>query len=449
MRDLFVFGVVMLSLPMAFRRPFVGMLVFSWLAYMRPQDLCWSFAREMRFSFFVGITMMVGWFVNESGYRRFWRRDLRTTLMAVLAVSMTVSLAFAKDHSSYVMRYFFEFQKIVLVALFTTGQVDTRQRLRMLLWTIAACLAFYGVKNGMLGILRGGAPILRGPGGMLEDNNDFALALVMNIPLLFYLSRSEGVLWLKRAADVGLALTVVTILLTHSRGGFVAMVATLAIMAWRARWIFQSVAALAAGTVLFFLFAPASVLERLATIAQGSAESSAAARLRSWDVAFQMIADHPILGVGIRNFQYHYATYAPEVVASKGFAYVAHNSYLQIWAEGGTIAFVIYMVMLVSVFSVCRWGRRVAQVRPDLEWVGWYSRMFEATTVGFMVGATFLNRGHFDLIYHWVAMVSCLAFLVREELVRGPLPARAGRRGVRVRLRPATAGPSLLPRWGR
>ena len=33
-----------------------------------------------------------------------------------------------------------------MVALFTTGQVDTKHRLRMLLWTICLCLAFYGVK---------------------------------------------------------------------------------------------------------------------------------------------------------------------------------------------------------------------------------------------------------------------------------------------------------------
>ena len=66
MRDLIVFGIVVLSLPLAFRRPFIGLLVFSWLAYMRPQDLCWGFARYMRLSFYVGLTMIAGWVANEA-----------------------------------------------------------------------------------------------------------------------------------------------------------------------------------------------------------------------------------------------------------------------------------------------------------------------------------------------------------------------------------------------
>ena len=52
MRDLVVFLFVMAMMPTAFRRPYIGLLLFSWLAYMRPQDLCWGFARTMRLSFF-------------------------------------------------------------------------------------------------------------------------------------------------------------------------------------------------------------------------------------------------------------------------------------------------------------------------------------------------------------------------------------------------------------
>src|SRR4030095_13185247 len=112
--------------------------------------------------------------------------------MLVLPVRVSLSYAMAQVQDEYVTRYYFEFLKIIVVALFTSGQVDSRQRLRVMVWTIALCLAFYGVKGGLFGLLPGGATILRGPGGMLEDNNDFALAMVMNVPLLWYLGRSEA-----------------------------------------------------------------------------------------------------------------------------------------------------------------------------------------------------------------------------------------------------------------
>src|SRR6188768_3711456 len=109
LRDLFVFAVVLLALPASFRRPMIGLLVFSWLAYMRPQDLCWGFARTMRMSFFVGITMIVGWWAHERGYRVFTRWDVRTVLLLVLSMLVTVSYAFAQTHDEYTNRYFFEY----------------------------------------------------------------------------------------------------------------------------------------------------------------------------------------------------------------------------------------------------------------------------------------------------------------------------------------------------
>ena len=130
LRDLLVFGIVLLSLPASFRRPFVGLLVFSWLAYMRPQDLCWSFARDMRLSFYVAMTMIVGWWANERGRRAFATWDVRTWLMVTLGALILVSYAQANDRAEYVTRYLFEFLKIIVIALFTSGQIDSRQRFR-------------------------------------------------------------------------------------------------------------------------------------------------------------------------------------------------------------------------------------------------------------------------------------------------------------------------------
>ncbi|MEM7201838.1 MAG: putative O-glycosylation ligase, exosortase A system-associated [Planctomycetota bacterium] len=457
MRDLVVFAIVMGILPTALRRPFVGLVLFSWLAYMRPQDLCWGFARAMRFSFVVALVMLVGWAVHESQARKFWRPDPRTLLMLLLAVFVTISLSMASASidDGYVMRYYFEFTKIILVALFTTGQIDTRQRLRILLWTVAASLGFYGLKNGFLGFLSGGGTILRGPGGMLEDNNDFALALVMNIPLLYYLGHGETKRWIKRAALAGVFFTMVTVLLTHSRGGFVAMAGTVMFMVWRSGKILQAIGGLILGVAVFFLATPQHVLDRIATIAQGSAESSAGARIKAWGIALRMIEDNPIFGVGLRNFRYNYPRYADNFVEGHDFAYVAHNSYLQVWAEGGSLAFFTYLCLLASVFVSCRWLRRLGRSRADLLWVWNYARMMEATTFGFMIGATFLNRGHFDLIYHWFALVSSLVFVAKREAIVRPAEAPAGaaagtapERRVEVRWKRGGAAP-LLPRWAR
>jgi probable O-glycosylation ligase (exosortase A-associated) len=320
----------------------------------------------------------------------------------------------------------------------------------MLLWTIALCLGFYGFKGGLFGLLSGGAVILRGPGGMLEDNNDFALALVMNIPLLFYLGRSEKRREIRLFCDVTIMLSMITILLTHSRGGFLALVGALLVIAWRSGRLTQAIFALLVLTLGFFAFAPQHVIDRILSIGIEGADSSVQARFNSWTIALRMVVDNPWFGVGLRNFQEHFFTYGSDLIDPNArFAHVAHNSYLQIWAEGGTIAFVVYLFLLTSVFVSCWKIRSVSKNRPDLSWAFDYARMMEATTVGFMIGAMFLNRGHFDLIYHWLGIVTCLILIVRAQLK--VIPEAEGRKpiGVELRWRSAQRGPRMLPTWGR
>lgn len=425
MRDLVVFLFVMAMMPTAFRRPYIGMLLFSWLAYMRPQDLCWGFARTMRLSFFVSIAMLAGWWANEQGKRRFTQWEPRTRLMMLLMVLIAISYVQAKVQDAYTNRYFFEYCKIIVIALFTVGQCDTKERLRGIFWMIALSLGFYGVKNGLIGVLKGGAgQILRGPGGMLEDNNDFALALVMNVPLLYYLGIGEKKAWIRKATLAAVGLTILTVLLTHSRGAFLSLCFTALWIAWRSGKLFRAVSVLFVLAALFPVVAPDHVLERLASIGD-TGESSANARLTAWATAFEMIKDNPIWGVGMRNFQPSYPMYSVVPLAEGAKTYVAHNSYFQIWAESGTLAFAVYLTVLASVFVTLGWIYRQCRYRPDLEWASNYARMMEATTVGFSIGAFFLNRGHFDLFYHWLALVAALNLCVRASLRRMPDAAAA------------------------
>jgi O-antigen ligase len=154
----------------------------------------------------------------------------------------------------------------------------------------------------------------------------------------------------------------------------------------------------------------------------------------------------------MRNFQQHWKRHDPiDSPTGESFAYVAHNSYFQIWAEGGSIAFAVYLILLGSVFFACRRLRIWSRQHLGLEWASHYARLFEATIVGFMVGAFFLNRGHFDLTYHFFSLVTCAMLVAKKEILAVPAAAAqpaAERSGVEIRWR-LPGGSSLMPRWGR
>src|SRR5262245_18636027 len=232
MRDVFVSMILLGLMPACFKRPYIGLLVFSWLAYMRVQDLTWGFARDMRWSYYVAILMLFGFLLQP--HERWFVVDVRTLIMILLLILTGIGLALSSPDASVWTRYI-EYIKVVLVALFTTAVVRTRDHLRVLVWVIALSLGFYGVKTGLWVIATGGAKILQGPGGMLADSNDFAMALAMAVPMLFQVGMTEKRPLIRRAFLLAVPLTILSIGATFSRGGFLSVATVAAIIVWRSR----------------------------------------------------------------------------------------------------------------------------------------------------------------------------------------------------------------------
>ena len=184
MRDAVVFSLFVVLLPVCLLRPWFGLLVFSWLAYNRTQDLTWGFARDLPISELVAIAMIVGWLVWE--YRPLLRADRRLRAMLLLVIVIGVSIACNTLRIDAQIPRYTELCKVVFVALLTSALLVSRRRLRAMALVIALGLGFYGVKNAFW--FMGGGGTINGPGGMLKDNNDFALAMVMNLGFLWYLS---------------------------------------------------------------------------------------------------------------------------------------------------------------------------------------------------------------------------------------------------------------------
>ena len=291
MRDLFVVVVITGLLPACFRRPYVGLLVFSWLAYMRVQDLSWGAVRGFRWSYYVAIVTFLGYIADPKRLRPFLP-EKRTFIMLMLVLLVVLGVFESKqgtfwENQNQVSRMF-EFAKIVGIALFTTTVVTSREHLRVLVWVIALSFAFYGVKNGIWGLLTlGRVPIQQGPGGMLADNNDFALALVMSVPLLFHLGLSEKKEILRKTFHYCIPLTMFTIVLTHSRGGFLSLCGACGVLIWRSKNRVAGIVVAVFVGITLLLFAPSNLKNRLGTLQNLEEDSSANARFRSWAAAIR------------------------------------------------------------------------------------------------------------------------------------------------------------------
>jgi probable O-glycosylation ligase (exosortase A-associated) len=418
MRDIGLTIFIFSMLPVIFARPFYGLVMFTWLAYMRAPDLCWGFAKNIRFSFIVAIVMFAGFIVNER--KRFFVREIRNELLVLLTSLVIVSvlvnfILLGKAEGKYG-----EFAKIMLIAIFTVTIVDTQWKMRVMAWTIALSLGFYGAKCGIFGFL--GGEVFQGPGGLLLDNNDFSLAMVMNLPFLYFLSMEEKDPRVKGFLRVVAILTVATVVATHSRGGFLALATVYFIITMKSKYKMLGLSMAFVAAILFILFIPSEYVDRLKTITDLK-ETSAASRLLSWKTALGMIQSNPVFGVGLGNFLDQYSRYAPiqEHILITGYykPHVAHNSYLQIWAESGTLAFVVFMAVLAVTLHKLRGLRKRSRREEGAGWIVNYCNMFQVSIYGYLVGAIFLNRGQFDLVYQIIGLSAALSLLALTAKSRG------------------------------
>ena len=59
MRDIAVTAAVFLILPFVFARPYLGILLWTWIGLMNPHKLTWGFAYDFPYAVIIGITTMI------------------------------------------------------------------------------------------------------------------------------------------------------------------------------------------------------------------------------------------------------------------------------------------------------------------------------------------------------------------------------------------------------
>jgi hypothetical protein len=95
----------------------------------------------------------------------------------------------------------------------------------------------------------------------------------------------------------------------------------------------------------------AQAQSEIAAVDQTSVGTPAGTRIVMWRNTWRMIADHPLLGVGIGAFQYGYAPYVQGVAGWRGFLTDdPHNQYLKLQGEMGLLGLATFLFFLYAVF---------------------------------------------------------------------------------------------------
>ncbi|MGB2599645.1 MAG: O-antigen ligase family protein [Candidatus Omnitrophota bacterium] len=193
--------------------------------------------------------------------------------------------------------------------------------------------------------------------------NDFGvyLLVVSVIFIAFFLSQRNR-LRNRFLLVVPLALSMVSLFLTKSRGAWISFSAAfLALGAMKAKRV---LAAFIVILLVLFVMLPYTAQERIFSLTDFK-EGTTWERIMLWKGTINMIKEHPILGFGANTYSRNFPKYRPPEYPDARYS---HNSYLQMASEIGIVGAFLFLTFLVTalIYSLAGIRGMAVGMRRDL-----------------------------------------------------------------------------------
>jgi len=336
--------------------------------------------------------------------------------------------------------------KLWVVAFVAVNALRTRKQIRLFMVLSVLWFAMYPARGAIFNYVFGGYALAgRAIWNYSYANpNDLAALTLVQLAIAGALVVSEPRGWVKRGAVAAIVVLPILVLMTQSRGAFLALVVTapLALAGERrpvrALWIAVAVATVAV------LVAPRGVWQRVrglvwvtdtTALERVDPEGSAKSRFEIWRVASRIIQDHPVTGGGFGTYPLAHEAYSGEL-GTVGLATRmedTHSTYLNVLAETGYPGLVLFLLLLGMVLYEAETARRKARQTDQR---GALQVLYlELGLVAFLIAGVFGSFGKLTYLYVHLALVCTAATSVRSAWAayQRPLKGQGKRRRERPR----------------
>jgi putative inorganic carbon (HCO3(-)) transporter len=416
LRTLFFLTLMTVGTAAAFWNRFAALLLYVWFALFRPLEWIWIDLSALRLSLVLGILLVVPCFLT--GILPAVAHPLSIGAILLFLASLAAQTNAVNPEFGWL--WIDQFGRLILVSLLATTLLNTPRRVMLLIAVIAGSIAFHSAKAGVGALLTGGVQYMAGLAGAFIDNNGYALAIAMSLPLMwatwqYFRDGPPLERWAARGFFFAVPLSMLTIAGLMSRSGFLALVTAILshVMLQRRRFSALVIIALVATLALPFAPLPEGYLDRLETIRtyEEEQETSALGRLHFWRVAMDMVADYP-LGIGLKNFEFRYDEY-DTLGGAFGRGRSSHSSHFQVLAELGYFAALVWCLMFVYAFFAALRARRISITTPDLSederrFFFIAGNALVVSMVAFVVGGAFIALALNDLTWYSFAIVAAV-----------------------------------------
>lgn len=279
-----------------------------------------------------------------------------------------------------------------------------------------------------------------GAPGWFQNSGEFGIQMCVFLPMSIYFIfavRNYVPRWKQCVAWLMPITAVIGMIASSSRGALVGGGLVAAWMAMRSRYKARASIVLIAASVAVVLLVPPETKDRFSSAGEDETSTS---RLTLWRLGIQMANDHPLLGVGYRNFAPYSFQHGGQTIVG---THLPHNIFIEAWAELGYLGLIAFVMLISLTFLVNFRTRKLARGLGER---GGFLRLSALGLDGALVG--YLASGFFVTVlyypYFWInlAMTSALNVAARDTRRRTTMGIRGAnaRRTSRVTHRMSDRG---------
>ena len=173
------------------------------------------------------------------------------------------------------------------------------------------------------------------PNTQFEENNAFAVAMLIAIPLLLIWQKETLNPWFKKGILLAIPIIYAASLSSWSRGALLTMVVLTLMLIWNSKRKYLAIPLVFVGAFFVKDYLPQEWFGRMNTIETYQEDSSAMSRIEAWTDGWNHTLEHPFFGAGFDGWMY---------VTQRDW----HSSYVEMFSEHGFIAFGLWLSLILG-----------------------------------------------------------------------------------------------------
>lgn len=380
---------------------------YLFVEYVRPQSIL-PWLDVLPWAQLFLLMAAVGWVATKE---RKWVKDPVNKWLTLFSIVIALACATATYPEQSWPRYFWYFQWYLIYFLIINLVTSERRFLFFLVVFLLASfkLSFFGARTWALrgfGFTHWG---LMGPPGYFENSGEYAMQMLMFAPIAFELA-----MFLKPRVSLLTFLILMLMPITaamsvmgaSSRGAQIAMVYQAYRNLIKGKLSVRSLIVVGAVIWAVITFLPEAQKERFRVAGD---DRTSQQRLLYWEHGWDMMKEHPLLGVGYFNFPQYYADNYPEDMLYET-AQLPHNIFIQVGTDAGFTGLFLFGMILYRNFKSARDVQRLAREHGDEKerpFAG-LAKGLAVAAWGFIIAGQFVTVAYYPFIWINLAMTVAL-----------------------------------------